>query len=113
MAIPDTLQASLMARLDRLHSIKGIAQIGAVIGREFSYTLIHAVVGGDEGVLKHALAELEQAELLFRDSEIPDPLYRFKHALVRDAAYESLLKRRRQELHGQIARTLVENFPTW
>jgi class 3 adenylate cyclase/tetratricopeptide (TPR) repeat protein len=111
MAIPDTLQASLMARLDRLHSIKGIAQIGAVIGREFSYTLIHAVVGGDEGVLKHALAELEQAELLFRDSEIPDPLYRFKHALVRDAAYESLLKRRRQELHGQIARTLVDKFP--
>lgn len=111
LAIPDTLQDSLMARLDRLHSIKAIAQIGAVIGREFSYAVIHAVVGGDEGVLKHALAELEQAELLFRYSEIPHPVYRFKHALVRDAAYESLLKRRRQELHGQIAGTLADRFP--
>jgi len=111
LAIPDTLQDSLMARLDRLHSIKAIAQIGAAIGREFSYTLIHAVVGGDENVLKHALAELEQAELLFRASEISDPVYRFKHALVRDAAYESLLKRRRQDLHGRIAHALEDRFP--
>jgi predicted ATPase/class 3 adenylate cyclase len=111
LTIPDTLQDSLMARLDRLHSIKAIAQIGAAIGREFSYTLICAVIAGDENVLKHALAELEKAELLFRYGEIPDAVYRFKHALVRDAAYESLLKTRRQDLHGQIARTLEERSP--
>jgi class 3 adenylate cyclase/tetratricopeptide (TPR) repeat protein len=110
LAIPETLQDSLMARLDRLHSVKEIAQVGAAIGREFSYSLISAVVSRDETALKHALTELEQAELVHRRGEPPEAVYSFKHALVRDAAYESLLKRRRLQLHGQIARTLEEKF---
>jgi hypothetical protein len=85
-----------MARLDRLHSVKEIAQIGAVICRDFTYSLIRAVASRDETALKYALGELEQAELVYRYGELPDAVYRFKHALVRDAAYESLLKRRRQ-----------------
>jgi class 3 adenylate cyclase/tetratricopeptide (TPR) repeat protein len=111
LAIPETLQDSLMARLDRLVSVREIAQIGAAIGREFSYSLVHALVGRDETALKHALAQLEQAELVFRRGEPPEAVYSFKHALVRDAAYESLLKSRRHQLHGQIARALVQRFP--
>jgi class 3 adenylate cyclase/predicted ATPase/ABC-type transport system involved in cytochrome c biogenesis ATPase subunit len=110
LAIPETLQDSLMARLDRLAPVREIAQIGAAIGREFSYPLMRAVVGRDETALKHGLSQLEQAGLLFRRGEPPDAVYNFKHALVRDAAYESLLKSRRQQLHGQIARTLEERF---
>ena len=110
LAIPATLQDSLMARLDRLAPVKEIGQIGAAIGREFSYSLLRAVVGRDETALKHALAQLEQAELVFRRGEPPEAVYSFKHALVRDAAYESLLKSRRQQLHGQIARALEERF---
>jgi class 3 adenylate cyclase/tetratricopeptide (TPR) repeat protein/ABC-type transport system involved in cytochrome c biogenesis ATPase subunit len=110
LAIPATLQDSLMARLDRLAPVKEISQIGAAIGREFSYRLLHAVAGRDEGSLKHALAQLEQAELVFRRGEPPEAVYSFKHALVRDAAYESLLKSRRQQLHGQIARKFEERF---
>jgi len=111
LAIPETLQDSLMARLDRLHSVKEIAQVGAAIGREFSYSLVRAVVARDETALKHALTELEHAELVYRQGEPPEAVYTFKHALVRDAAYESLLKSRRYQLHGQIARTLEERFP--
>jgi predicted ATPase/class 3 adenylate cyclase len=111
LAIPETLQDSLMARLDRLAPVREIAQIGAAIGREFSYSLMRALVGRDESALKHALAQLEQAELVFRRGEPPEAVYSFKHALVRDAAYESLLKSRRHQLHGQIARTLEERFP--
>ena len=111
LAIPETLQNSLMARLDRLHSVKEIAQVGAAIGREFSYSLIRAVVPRDEIALKHALAALERAELVYRQGEPPEAVYSFKHALVRDAAYRSLLKSRRHQLHGQIARTLEERFP--
>jgi tetratricopeptide (TPR) repeat protein/ABC-type transport system involved in cytochrome c biogenesis ATPase subunit len=111
LAIPETLQDSLMARLDRLAPVREIAQIGAAIGREFSYPLMRALVGGDETALKHGLAELEQAGLMFRRGEPPEAVYSFKHALVRDAAYESLLKSRRQQLHGQIARTLEKKFP--
>jgi predicted ATPase len=110
LAIPATLQDSLMARLDRLAPVREIAQIGAAIGRDFSYSLLRAVVGRDETALKHALAQLEQAELVFRRGEPPEAVYSFKHALVRDAAYESLLKSRRQQLHGQIARTLEQGF---
>ncbi|HKF09729.1 MAG TPA: adenylate/guanylate cyclase domain-containing protein [Xanthobacteraceae bacterium] len=110
LAIPATLQDSLMSRLDRLAPVKEIGQIGAVIGRDFSYSLLRAVVGRDETALKHALAQLEQAELVFRHGEPPEEVYSFKHALVRDAAYESLLKSRRQQLHGQIARALEERF---
>ena len=110
LAIPATLQDSLMARLDRLAPVKEIGQIGAAIGREFSYTLLREVVGRDESLLKHALDKLEQAELLFRRGEPPEATYSYKHALVRDAAYESLLKSRRQQLHGQIARAMEEKF---
>jgi predicted ATPase/class 3 adenylate cyclase len=111
LAIPMTLQDSLMARLDRLAPVKEIGQIGAAIGREFSYSLIREVVGRDDASLKNALAKLEHAELLFRRGEPPEAIYTFKHALVRDAAYESLLKTRRQQLHGQIAHTMEEKFP--
>ena len=110
LAIPATLQDFLMSRLDRLAPVREIGQIGAAIGRDFSYSLLRAVVGRDEAALQHGLAQLERAELVFRRGEPPDAVYSFKHALVRDAAYESLLKRRRQQLHGQIARALEERF---
>ena len=110
LAIPSTLQDSLMARLDRLAAVKDIAQIGAAIGREFSYPLLHAVVGRDERTLRAALAQLEDSELVFRFGEPPAARYTFKHALVRDTAYESLLKSRRQILHQKIAETLREHF---
>jgi class 3 adenylate cyclase/predicted ATPase/ABC-type transport system involved in cytochrome c biogenesis ATPase subunit len=111
LAIPETLQDSLMARLDRLAPVKEIAQVGAAIGREFSYSLMRALVGRDESALKHALDQLERAELVFRRGEPPEAIYSFKHALVRDTAYESLLKSRRHQLHGRIARALEERFP--
>jgi class 3 adenylate cyclase/tetratricopeptide (TPR) repeat protein/ABC-type transport system involved in cytochrome c biogenesis ATPase subunit len=110
LAIPTTLQDSLMSRLDRLAPVKEVAQIGAAIGRDFSYSLLRALVDRNEPALNHALAQLEHAELVFRHGEPPEVVYTFKHALVRDAAYESLLKSRRQQLHGQIARTLEEKF---
>jgi class 3 adenylate cyclase/tetratricopeptide (TPR) repeat protein len=110
LAIPATLQDSLMARLDRLAPVKEIGQIGAAIGREFPYALVRALVGRDETALKHALDQLEQTGLVFRRGEPPEAVYSFKHALVRDAAYESLLKSRRQQLHGQIARALEQKF---
>jgi len=112
LAIPATLQDSLMARLDRLAPVKEIAQIGAAIGREFGFGLLHAVVGGDEASLKRALAQLEQSELVFRSREEPDAAYSFKHALVQDTAYESLLKSRRQVLHRRIAKILETQFPS-
>jgi class 3 adenylate cyclase/predicted ATPase len=111
LAIPATLQDSLMSRLDHLAPAKEIAQIGAAIGREFSYSLMRELVRRDETALKDALAKLEQAELLFRHGEPPEAVYRFKHALVRDVAYESLLKSRRAQLHAKIAHTLEETFP--
>ena len=111
LAIPATLQDSLMARLDRMAPVKEVGQIGAVIGREFSYSLMREVAGRNEPALKQALSQLEGAELLFRQGEPPEAIYSFKHSLVRDTAYESLLKSRRQQLHGQIARTMEEKFP--
>src|SRR5262249_34904163 len=110
LAIPETLQDSLMARLHRPASGREVAQIRAAIGREFSSSLVHALIACDESALTHALAQLEQAELVFRRGEPPDAVYSFKHALVRDAAHESLLKSRRQQLHGQIARALEQRF---
>ena len=110
LAIPATLQDLLMARLDRLAPVREIGQIAAAIGREFSYSLLRVSVGCDETALKNALAQLEQAELVFRRGEPPEAVYSFKHALVRDVAYESLLKSRRQQLHSQIARALEESF---
>jgi class 3 adenylate cyclase/predicted ATPase len=112
LAIPATLHDSLMARLDRLAAVKEIAQVGAAIGREFSYALLHAVAGRDEASLNSALSQLEEAELLFRIRPLPDLRYGFKHALVQDAAYESLLKSRRQVLHRRIADALRERFTT-
>jgi predicted ATPase len=112
LVIPATLHDSLMARLDRLAPVKEIAQVGAAIGREFSYALLHAVTGRDEASLNYALSQLEDAELLFRTPAPPDARHSFKHALVQDAAYESLLKSRRQVLHRRIADALRERFST-
>jgi class 3 adenylate cyclase/tetratricopeptide (TPR) repeat protein len=112
LAVPATLQESLMARLDRLAPIKEIAQIGAAIGREFSYSLLRELVARDETALKDALAQLEQAELVLRRGEPPEAIYSFKHALVQDAAYESLLKTRRQVLHRRVAEALRDRFRT-
>jgi class 3 adenylate cyclase/tetratricopeptide (TPR) repeat protein len=112
LAIPTTLHDSLMARLDRLAPAKEIAQVGAAIGREFSYALLSAAAGLDERTLKPALERLEETELLFRSGEPPEAVYSFKHALVRDAAYESLLKSRRQVLHERIAQSLCDLFPS-
>ena len=111
LAIPSTLQDSLMARLDRLAAVKEIAQIGAAIGREFSYALLQAVVGRDEATLRASLTQLEESELVFRGGEPPAARYTFKHALVQDTAYECLLKSRRQILHQRIAEALRDKFP--
>src|SRR5262252_9504249 len=109
-AIPATLQDSLAARLDRLAPVKEVAQIGAAIGREFSYPLLRAVAGRDEAALGAALAQLEEAELLFRSGAPPGARYTFKHALVQDTAYQTLLKSRRQILHRRIADSLCGEF---
>ena len=110
LAIPTTLQDSLMARLDRLAPVRHIAQLAATLGREFSYELIEAVSPMPEAELRKGLAELVRAELLFQHGVLPNARYTFKHALIRDAAYQSLLKSRRREYHEQIARTLAERF---
>jgi class 3 adenylate cyclase/predicted ATPase len=110
LAIPETLQDSLMARLDRLAPLRQIAQIGAAIGREFSYSLLRALVERDEKALKDALVQLEDAELVFRRGDPPEAIYSFKHALVQEAAYENMLKSRRQVLHLRIAETLRNRF---
>jgi predicted ATPase len=109
--IPVTLQDSLLARLDRISSAKEVAQRAAVLGREFSYALLAAIAGLDEGALQQALARLVAAELMFMRGEPPGASYTFKHRLVQEAAYESLLKRTRQQLHGRVVETLVERFP--
>jgi predicted ATPase/class 3 adenylate cyclase len=109
--IPSTLYASLTARLDRLSAVKDIAQVGAAIGVEFSYGLIAAVSAVPAPDLQAGLAQLVAAELIFQRGVPPDAYYRFKHALVRDAAYGSLLREPRHLLHGKIARALEEKFP--
>ncbi len=109
--IPVTLHDSLMARLDRLGGAKEILQSGAVIGSEFSYKLLQAVCPDDEDELQQALQALTDAELLYMRGIAPDAIYQFKHALIRDAAYEVLLKSRRKELHRKIAQTINEKFP--
>ena len=110
--IPVTLHDSLMARLDRLGSAKEVIQIGAVIGSEFSYELLQAAhrVGGEE--LQSALRSATDAELVYVRGIAPESTYQFKHALIRDAAYEALLKSRRKELHRLMAQTIDEQFPT-
>jgi class 3 adenylate cyclase/predicted ATPase len=111
LAIPETLHDSLMARLDRLSTVKEVAQIGACIGREFDHELLAAVVPLTSDELASALERLVLAGLIFRRGVPPTTAYIFKHALVRDAAYESLLKSRRQELHENIAVALEQSFP--
>jgi class 3 adenylate cyclase len=110
LAVPASLHASLMARLDRLGFAKEVAQIGAVIGREFSHPLLAAVSRKDEAELKSALDNLVQAGLLFGQGLPPHASYLFKHALVQDAAYTTLLRGRRRELHARIARSLEDDF---
>ena len=111
VTIPTTLRDSLMARLDRYAPVKEIAQIGAAIGREFSYELVSAVSPISQIELDDALAQLTDSGLAFRRGTPPEAIYTFKHALVQDAAYDSLLKSRRQELHGKIAREIAARFP--
>jgi class 3 adenylate cyclase len=110
LAIPSTLQDSLMARLDQLAPGKEIAQLGATLGREFSYELLHAVCPLEEGTLQQGLRQLVKAGLIYQHGLPPQATYLFKHALIQDAAYQSLLKSRRQQLHQQIAHVLVERF---
>jgi tetratricopeptide (TPR) repeat protein len=111
LAVPASLHASLMARLDRLGSAKEIAQIGAVIGREFSHVLLATVARKEEVVLLKALHDLTEAGLLFRRGAHPQATYLFKHALVQDTAYSSLLRERRRALHAHIAEVLEGQFP--
>jgi len=110
-AIPATLHDSLLSRLDRLGRAKEVAQVGAAIGRDFSYTMLTAVAGRPEGELRNMLDQLVTSGLVKRSGLPPATLYSFKHALVRDAAYESLLKSRRRQIHATIARTLEERWP--
>ena len=110
LGIPATLQASLVARLDRLPAIRELAQIGATIGREFSYELLAAVAKKPDADLQDALAQLTSAGLVFVRGQPPDAVYSFKHALVRDAAYGTLLRHRRQQLHARIADVIESRF---
>jgi predicted ATPase len=110
LAIPATLHDSLMARLDRLGPVKGVAQLGAVLGREFTYELLRAVWPAEEPALQQGLATLVEAELLYRRGLPPQSRYLFKYALIQDAAYQSLLKSTRRLYHQQIARVLEERF---
>jgi class 3 adenylate cyclase/predicted ATPase len=111
LAIPTTLQDALMARLDRLALVKDVAQLGAVLGREFAYALLRAVAPLDEATLQHGLAQLVEAELLYQRGILPQAIYLFKHALVQDAAYQSLLRSTRQQYHQRIAQVLEAQFP--
>ncbi|MEX2399842.1 MAG: protein kinase [Rhodothermales bacterium] len=110
-AIPSTLQGSLVARLDRLPAEKSIAQIGAVLGREFSFEMLRTVSGEDEDVLARAIERLVEAELIYQRGFIPDASFIFKHALIQDAAYQTLVRKRKKALHGKVARAL-EDVPT-
>jgi tetratricopeptide (TPR) repeat protein len=110
LAVPASLHASLMARLDRLGSAKDVAQIGAAIGREFSHPLLAAVVAEPEAKLQSAVDRLITAGLLFRQGAPPHATYLFKHALVQDAAYGTLLREPRRALHARIAETLESRF---
>ena len=110
LAVPASLHASLMARLDRLGPAKEVAQIGAAIGREFSHALLAAVVRKPEAELQSALDRLVAAGLLFRQGVPPQATYLFKHALVQDAAYGTLLREPRRALHARIAETLESQF---
>jgi class 3 adenylate cyclase/predicted ATPase len=109
-AIPPTLQQSLMARLDRLGPAREVAQLGSVIGRGFTYGLLRDVAGIEDAPLQAALEKLAEADILLVQGAPPESDYRFKHALIQDAAYENLLKSRRQLLHRRVAETLRDRF---
>ena len=111
LAIPTSLHASLLARLDRLAPTREVAQIGAALGRSFSHELLSAVAGIPQQRIDDALGQLVTAELIFRRGTPPDAEYSFKHALVQDAAYSTLLRSSRQQLHARIAMTLENHFP--
>ncbi len=111
MAIPDTLQDSLMARLDQLHQAKEVAQLGAVIGREFPYELLQSIATLDDTTLQNGLRKLVAAELLYQRGRPPQSRYIFKHALIQDAAYQSLLRNTRQHYHQRIATVLEDQLP--
>ena len=111
VGIPTSLHASLMARLDRLASARHVAQIGAAFGRWFRYTLLRAVAGLPDDELQASLARLVASELVFQSGIPPDAVYTFKHALVQEAAYGTLLRNARQQLHGRIAEALESHFP--
>jgi predicted ATPase len=108
LAIPATLQDSLMARLDKLDSAKGVAQLGATIGRQFSYDLLQAVSPLSETILQRELKKLVDAELIYQRGAAPNATYLFKHALIQDTAYESLLRSTRQHYHQRLAQVLVD-----
>jgi len=110
LSIPSTLQDSLLARLDRLSEAKEIVQTGAVLGREFSLDLLNAVVPRKKDTIQRSLAQLLKAEILFRRDQDRGAVYQFKHALIQDAAYESLLKSRRYQLHQRVAHVLEHQF---
>jgi len=110
LAIPTTLHASLLARLDRLAPAREVAQIAAALGRRFSHELISAIAAMPQEKLDDALTRLVNAELIFRRGTPPDAEYAFKHAFVQDAAYSTLLRRRRQQLHARIAAVLESQF---
>jgi predicted ATPase len=111
LAIPTTLHGSLMARLDRLATVKALAQLGATLGREFSYALLRAVAPWDEVTVRRGLQQLVEAEFLYQQGLPPQATYTFKHALIQDTAYQSLLKRTRQQYHQRIAQVLETQFP--
>ena len=109
--IPATLQDSLMARLDRAPRLREVAQLGSVLGREFAYDMISALAGIEEQMLQSGLGQLVVDELLYQRGRPPRSRYLFKHALIQDAAYQSLLKRTRQQYHQQVAKLLEDRFP--
>jgi predicted ATPase len=111
LAIPATLHDSLMARLDRLATVKGLAQLGATLGREFAYALLQAISPWDEDTLQRGLHQLVEAEFLYQQGLPPQATYLFKHALIQDAAYQSLLRSTRQHYHQRIAEILEARFP--
>ena len=111
MAIPDTLQDALMARLDQLPTAKEVAQVGAVLGREFAYEMLQAISAQDEATVQAGLAQLVGAELLYQRGRPPRATYTFKHALIQDAAYASLLKSTRQRLHQQMVQLCEARCP--
>ena len=111
LAIPATLHDALLARLDRLAAAKVVAQLGATIGRTFAYEVVQAVASLDAATLQGALAQLVEAEVVAQRGLLPQATYTFTHALMQDAAYESLLRSTRQQSHQRIAQVIVERFP--